>query len=74
MRSDNQPRKNGFCWSANFKSISRLRENACDKFLNAQGQFHNLIEFKPDPPPADPTAETQDEFFERWKKESGHVE
>jgi len=59
-------------WSKVFDSISRTRNDACRKFLNMRRGFHDAVEFKPEIPPPDPSAETQDEFFEKWQKESGH--
>lgn len=38
-RADITPRANGFCWSMNFQSIPRLRENGSDKYINMRAQF-----------------------------------
>jgi hypothetical protein len=55
MRTDNIQRGTFPGWSAVFGSISRLRENACQKFLNAQKAYHTAVEFPEVPNHDEPT-------------------
>jgi hypothetical protein len=50
-RGDDQPRGSFPGWSKVFRSIPRLRQNACEKFLHMQSSFHAAVEFETPPPP-----------------------
>jgi len=56
MRSDVKASGTFPGWSAVFRSIPRLRVNACEKFLNAQAAYHRSVEF----PSERPVEETDD--------------